>query len=71
MYNWDINRAWEKHIRLGIKVINSTMKSIQAYATTKFILNDTLILSVLVLLKLEHRKKFNCYYKKDKYVYTK
>jgi hypothetical protein len=31
--------AWKKHMRLGIKFINSTMKSVQTYATIRNYLN--------------------------------
>lgn len=50
-----------KHIRLGIKVIHFTMKSIQAYITTKVILYAMFILSNLILLRLDHRKKVSSF----------
>jgi hypothetical protein len=37
------------------------MKSIQAYTTTKFILNAMSMLSALILLRLDHRKKFSSF----------
>jgi hypothetical protein len=47
-----------KHTRSGIKTINSTMKSVQAYAQTKATLDVRISLPTLILLKMNSKRLF-------------
>lgn len=53
LHHGHTKRACEKRMRSDIKVVNSTIKNLQAYSTARATLNNAILFSTLTLSRKE------------------